>query len=179
MTVRKTKQTVRKRSSKLKEFDKQVDLSALAAATAAATDEVIPINVAADQDNAWYNREDSKHSHIDPKPAENQPAAYLSVSRTDNPDEAIRGLMLFKASPDSALANQVNIDGATYYCASNSAPIRMSNGNSYYLYYTYNIGAGTGGPITSIYAGKYPFVSGRVTALTADRADSGSSRAAL
>ena len=163
----------------LKEFDKQVELGALVEATRQASDEVIPVSVTVDQKEAWYNREDSKHSHIDYKPAEDQPAAYLSVSRTDNPDEAIRAMMLFKASPDNAVPNQITVDGATYYCASNSSPIRMSNGSSYYLYYTYNIGASSGGPITSVSAGSYPFVSGRVTALMADRVDSSTSRAAL
>ena len=165
-------------AKKLEQFDYQVDLNALVAATTAASDEVIPINVAVDQDKAWYNRKGSRLG-VDVKPAEDQPAAYISVARTDKEDEAIRGLLLFKASPDKAVPNQINVDGAAYYCASNSSPIRMDNGSSYYLYYSYNIGVSSGGPITSISAGKSPFISGAVTALVTDRADNGSDRAAL
>ena len=153
----------------LEAFDKQVDLNALALATSAGSDEVIPINVAADQDNAWYNRTDGKKLDVDPP--EDQPAAYLSVARTDKAEEAITGLMLYKSSPDKAVPNQMNVDGAAYYCASNTMPIRMSNGNSYYLYYTYNIGVSSGGPITTLYAGSAPMVNGQTTALVADRAD--------
>ncbi len=153
----------------LEAFDGQVDLNALAMATAAGSDEVVPINVAADQEKAWYNRKDG--SKVDVEPPENQPAAYLSVARTDKAEDAITGLMLYKSSPDKAVPNQMNVDGAAYYCASNTAPIRMSNGNSYFLYYTYNIGVSSGGPITTLYAGTAPLVNGQTTALVADKAD--------
>ena len=45
----------------LKEFDKQVDINAIVAATMAGSDEVVPVNVAADQDKACYSRKDSNN----------------------------------------------------------------------------------------------------------------------
>ncbi len=163
---------------KLKEFDKVVDINALIAATAAGSDEVIPVNVAADQDKAWYSRKDS-NGRLEIEPAEDQPAAYISVARTDKEEEAIRGIMLYKSSPDKAVPNQLVVDGATYYCASNSSPIRMSNGNSYFLYYSYNMGVSPGRPITHITAGSEPFKSRQATALVTDKADTSDSKAVL
>lgn len=162
----------------LESYDKQVDVNALVKATAAATDEVIPVNVAADQDKAWYNRLDSDN-RIDIEPEEDQPAAYISVARTDKEEEAVRGIMLYKSSSDSAVPNQLTVDGATYYCASNTSPIRASNGKNYYLYYSYNIGVSPGRPITSVQAGSDPLVSGQSTALVTDRGDTADSRAVL
>jgi len=130
----------------LKEFDKQVDINAIVAATMAGSDEVVPVNVAADQDKAWYSRKDS-NNRLEIEPAEDQPAAYISVAITDKEEEAIKGIMLYKSSPDKAVPNQLVVDGATYYCASNTSPIKMSNGNSYYLYYSYNMGVSPGRPI--------------------------------
>lgn len=162
----------------LEEFDKQVDINALVAATMAGSDEVIPFNVAADQDKAWYSRKDS-NNRLEIEPAENQPAAYISVARTDKEEEAIRGIMLYKSSPDKAVPNQLVVDGATYYCASNTSPIKMSNGNSYYLYYSYNMGVSPGRPITLITVGSEPFKSKQSTALVTDRADNSNSKAVL
>lgn len=147
-------------------------------ATSAGTDEVIPVNVAADQDKAWYSRKDSK-GRLEIEPAEDQPAAYISVARTDKEEEAIRGIMLYKSSPDKAVPNQLVVDGATYYCASNTSPIKMSNGNSYYLYFTYNMGVSPGRPITFIAAGSEQFRSRQSTALVADRADTSGSKSVL
>lgn len=162
----------------LKEFDKQVDINAIVAATMAGSDEVVPVNVAADQDKAWYSRKDS-NNRLEIEPAEDQPAAYISVARTDKEEEAIKGIMLYKSSPDKAVPNQLVVDGATYYCASNTSPIKMSNGNSYYLYYSYNMGVSPGRPITFITAGSEPFKSRQSTALVTDRADNGNSKAVL
>ena len=166
----------------LEEFDKQVDLNALVAATGAATDEVIPVNVAADNTigakdhQPWYMRTDSS-SRINIEPEKDQPAAYISVARTDKEDEAIRGILLYKSSPDKAVPNQMSVEGATYYCASNNCPIRMSNGNSYYLYYTYNMGVSPGRPLTSIGASATPLITGYATALVTDRGDTEDSKA--
>ena len=84
--------------------------------------------------------------------------------------------MIRRGIIDKAVPNQLHIEGAAYYCASNTSPIRMSNGNSYYLYYSYNIGVSSGGPVTYINASAEPFVSGQTTALVSDRADSGSTK---
>ena len=165
-------------SDVLEQADKQVDLNAIVAATAAGSDEVIPINVAADPDKEWYNRLNSNNT-MELEPLKDQPAAYISVARTDKEEDAVRGIMLYKASPDKAVPNQMNVDGAAYYCASNTSPIRMSNGNSYYLYYSYNIGVSSGGPVTFIYASGEPFESGQTTALVTDKSDSSGQRAML
>ncbi len=165
-------------SDVLEQADKQVDLNAIVAATAAGSDEVIPINVAADPDKEWYNRLNSNNT-MELEPLKDQPPAYISVARTDKEEDAVRGIMLYKASPDKAVPNQMNVDGAAYYCASNTSPIRMSNGNSYYLYYSYNIGVSSGGPVTFIYASGEPFESGQTTALVTDKSDSSGQRAML
>ena len=152
----------------LKNADKQVDLSAMTAAVKAGSDEVILYDVAGDPAKAWYRYVKADDEPLPPDGGD--PAAYISVARTDDADKAIRSIVLLK-SDASAVAEQIQIDNAVYYCASNSTPIKMSNNSKYYLYYSYNQGTTPGKPITEINVSEDVFVSGSATALVVDKAD--------
>ncbi|WP_026836100.1 hypothetical protein [Eubacterium xylanophilum] len=117
----------------------------------------------------------------------NRPATYISVSRTDNEDEAIRGILLFKAPKDTTtVAEKIQVDGVEYKCASPSTPIIMTPSDGkmdpknqsykwkkekYYLYYTYNMGVSPGQPITDVIIDGNVFNSKQSTALCVDKKD--------
>ncbi len=156
----------------LKNYDKQVDLSAMIAATAAGSDEVIPYNIAGDPAKAWNNSvlNTDKLMEKPTPPDGGDPAAYISVARTDDPDKAIRSIVLYQ-SDESAVPEEIKIDRAVYYCASNTTPIRMNDNKKYYVYYSYNIGVSPGKPITELDVSEDVFYTGCSTALVVDKPD--------
>lgn len=152
----------------LEAFDKQVDLKAMSDAVSAGTDEMIPYDVAGDPTKAWYNH---VKAGTDPEPPKKgDPAAYLSVTRTDDVDKAIRSVLLYESDAKNT-PDQLQFDRATYYCASNSTPIKMNNGNTYFVYYSYNQGTVPGKPITELEISDKVFISGFSTALVVNKAD--------
>ena len=148
----------------LKGVDAVTDCQALAQAAGGCTDEVIVTNMSiADQNNAWYNR--SKDGVSERTPPANNPASYIGVNRTDDltDEKAITGILLYKLN-DTVAPNKVEIDDIEYICAGAQVPIIM-NGQSYYLYYTYNEGATPGVPVEDIKIDTMPLISGYATNL--------------
>ncbi len=152
----------------LEAFDKQVDLKAMSDAVSAGTDEMIPYDVAGDPTKAWYNHVKAGSEPEPPKKGD--PAAYLSVTRTDDVDKAIRSVLLYESDAKNT-PDQLQFDRATYYCASNSTSIKMNNGNTYFVYYSYNQGTVPGKPITELEISDKVFISGYSTALVVNKAD--------
>ncbi|MBO6107820.1 MAG: hypothetical protein J6P16_00260 [Eubacterium sp.] len=116
-----------------------------------------------------------------------RPASYVSVTRTDDPNKAVRGLLLFK-SKDEIAAEKIQVGGVEYTCASTSTPIIMSKctegdlddakayeymweTNKYFLYYTTNRGVTPGQPITEITIDEEIFNTGQATVLCVDKKD--------
>ena len=152
----------------LRNFDSQVDLNAMVTATGAGTDEMIHFDAAGETSKAWYSHVKAGDT-IEP-PDKGDPAAYISVARTDDADKAVRSVLLYKSSAKNA-PNAIQVDGATYYCASNSDPIKMNDGNTYFVYYSYNQGTVPGKPITEIDISDSVFISGSSTALVVNKED--------
>ncbi len=121
----------------------------------------------------------------------NRPASYISVSRTDDSEEAIKGILLYKAPKGTkTVPERIQVDGVSYNCASPSTPILMTPADGsnnakeqeykwktvkYYLYYTYNRGVSPGQPITQISIDGNIFNSKQATALCVDKTDKTSS----
>ncbi|WP_026834912.1 hypothetical protein [Eubacterium xylanophilum] len=114
-----------------------------------------------------------------------RPASYIGVERTDDPDEAVKGLILYK-SKEKNVPQRIQVDGADYYCASPSTPIEMRGMDckdddyrlsfkwteeKYYLYYTTNQGVSPGHPITEITVDDNVFNSKQATCLCVDKLD--------
>ena len=152
----------------LEAYDTQVDLIAMQSALESGSDEMIHYDIAGDQSKSWYKTIKAGEKIKPPKKGD--PAAYISVARTDDPDKAIKSLVLYK-SDDKTAANQIKIDGAVYYCASNKKSFTMSNGKKYFLYYSHNQGTAPGKPFTDIDVSEDVFISARATALVVDSAD--------
>ena len=152
----------------LKAYDKQVDLLAMQAATGAASDEMIPFDVAGDPAKSWTRT--LKPDYQPKAPDGGDPAAYVSVARTDSIDKAIKSIVLFR-SDAKAVPDQQQFDSAVYYCASPTTPIKMNDNKTYYIYYSYNQGTVPGKPFTELDISENVFVSGCATALVVDRAD--------
>ena len=167
-TFDKSKKDKKPSNDELKAFDRQVDINALSEATSAGSDEMIPFDLAGDQSKAWYKYVKAGDAPEPPKGGD--PAAYVSVARTDDVNSAIRSVLLYRSSAE-AVANQIQVDRAVYYCASNKTPIRLNDGSTYFLYYSYNQGTVPGKPITELEISDTVFFSGYSTALVADSTD--------
>ena len=139
--------------------------NAMFTAASGCSDEMIVYNFAVkNQNDAWYNRQKDGVGKTDAP--ENKPAAYVGVSRTDDPNKAITGVILFELD-DTVAPNEVRVGSVTYYCAGVSAPIVM-NGKTYFLYYTYNAGVSPGLPIEDIIVDSTPLLPGCATNLCVD-----------
>ena len=153
----------------LEQVDSMANLQAMAGAASGCSDEVIVMNLAADnQNDAWYNRQKKGVGSIEAP--ENVPAAYIGVSRTDSPTQAITGVILYKCKAKTA-PNSITVEKVEYICAGVSAPIYMK-GVKYFLYYTYNSGATPGKPIREITIDSVPLINGSAANLCFDEGGS-------
>ena len=148
---------------KVNEIDPSVNASAMLNAACGCSNELIPFNIGCNQSDAWYNRQ--KNGKADSSAPKDTAAAYIGVSRTDDPTKAITAVLLYQ-NDDYPTANQIKIDNAVYYCDSSSAPIVM-NEKQYYLYYTRNPGVLTGDPIEELVIDELPMIDDGMTALGA------------
>ena len=165
-----SKEQYRKNLEKLKDkvsdkevnaINSSVNAIAMLGAASSAADEMICYNIGCEQKDAWYNRKSGgKSSQSAP---DGVPAAYIGVTRTDNPRDAITGVLLYQ-NDSPFTAARVRIGGADYYCDSTNAPIIM-NGKQYFLYYTKNIGVLNGTPVEEIFIDGEPLAEGWMTAL--------------
>ena len=108
------------------------------------TGEVYNYNIAADQNNVWYNKYDANNSE----------AAYIGVSRTDNERQAITGLIFYRS--DKRPDERIKINGVEYHRTGDSV-------NGYWLYYTKSPGANPGMPMTDLVFDKEPLYEGCAT----------------
>ncbi len=153
----------------LKAVDTIVDGQALSGALAGCSDEVIYTNFAiANQNDAWYNKTSAIiQGHAAATPPENNVAAYIGVTRTNKPEKAIKGVLLYQIN-DTTAPETVKLENVDYFCAGVQAPIEM-NGKTYFLYYTTNSGVSPCAPITDIMVDNNPMVGGYATNLSGDR----------
>ena len=153
---------------KEKVADSIVEGTAMIAAAQTCRDEIIVYNIAAEkQSDAWYNRQSGGIGKTDPP--ENVPAAYIGITRTDNPKSAITGVILYQL--DEMIApGEITCDGVKYTCAGSSMPIIME-GKKYFLYYSRNTGDSVGLPIEDIKIDTTPIISGYATNLCVDKSN--------
>lgn len=162
----------------LKEVDKVVNKTAMAAAASGCADEMLVYNIGVDtkgQSSAWYNRavddkDDPFYTLADRDAPEDVRCAYIGVTRTSNEKDAIRGVLLYQTDATTA-GNTMTYNSVKYYCAGNTYPIYM-NGTKYYLYYTKNSGVSPGKPIEDIKIDNTPIISGYATNLCGDSSHS-------
>ena len=174
----------KKADDEYEELSKSTDHQAMMTASQAGSGEVIVYNMGITKEYQWTNYS-NKDGISKLEPANKyQYASYISVARTDKEQDAVTGLLLFKSN-EKAVPEQIQIQGMTYYCASNTTPLRIvkndKDGNdpkkdkmeyeSYYLYYTYNKGATPGKPLTELSISSDPFTSGQATVLCCDKED--------
>ena len=111
-------------------------------------------NVATDQGTAWYEKYG----------AENSAATYFGVSRTDDENKAITGVILYKGT-SGVPPIRIKVKGIEYHRTGD--PI-----NGYYFYYTKSPGANPGVPVTELSYDHTPIVKGKATALSIASPDS-------
>ncbi len=114
-------------------------------------------------------------------------ASYLSVERTDDINEAVKGILLFKSSAKT-VPERIQVGGVDYYCASVSTPIQMrklEKGDAndpkevkydwkkekFFVYYTTNRGVAPGLPFTDLEVDESVFNSKQATVLCIDKKD--------
>ncbi len=146
--------------------DSMAEGTAMFMAASGCADETIIYNVAApNQSDAWYNRQKDGVGKTDAP--ENVPAAYIGVTRTDDPKKAITGVLLYQLD-DSIAPGEITCGGIKYTCAGTGMPIIM-NGKRYFLYYSRNAGDAAGLPIEDVKIDTTPIISGYATNLCADK----------
>ena len=148
----------------IKGVDVVAEGQAMLAATSGCADELITTNLSINQSDAWYNRQ--KDGKANKEPPSDKASAYIGVTRTNDPEKAIKGIILYQ-NDDKTAANQISIDGVKYLCNNTQMPIFM-NGKRYYLYTTTNSGVIPGVPIEDIEIDSDPIKSGYATALCGD-----------
>ena len=165
-----------------------VDMYAMSSACAVSADEVLIKNLAVNQSDAWYNRKGSnssennvygdRHKHNDYNgdaakqstiPPDISTSAYVGVTRTDNPNNAIRGVLLVQ-NDKWTTEKTIKIGRVVYYCDAIQTPMRV-NGHNYYLYYTFNKGVNAGQPIEDISIDSNALIAGAATAISAKDSD--------
>ena len=170
------------------------DMYAMSSACSVSADEVIIKNLAINQSEAWYNSKGKfsvivpdwkSKTHVHAKyegdfakqsttPSDSDTAAYIGVTRTDNPKQAITGALLVQ-NDKWTTEKTIKIGRVVYYCDAIQTPMRV-NGHNYYLYYTYNTGVNAGQPIEEISVDGNALVQGAATAVCAKDSDIDSER---
>ena len=132
---------------------RSADDSIKIAAYGGCTGEVLDTNIGVDQDYAWYNKLDADSdpvekcrkeyyytgSHLDGK---SKNYSYVGVSYTDDPDEALTGVIRYKYKGSNA-PNRISVGGVKYYKAGDAV-------GDYYYYTTTSENSSPGMPITGI-----------------------------
>ena len=136
--------------------------------------EMIDINVALEKGDRWTDRRETYKTKykdvednykISKKDAVGK-ASYIGVSRTNNANEAIRGIIKYKPKDSKEKKNPpsvITVGKAKYNCA--GSMITGVDGD-YYLYYTTNKGVSPCEPITDIVVDTNLFIADAATALT-------------
>lgn len=151
--------------------------SAWKSAISGANGELIPVNLAVDQKDAWYSKTD-ENGCANTKISSD--TAYIAVSRTDDVSKAIRGLNMVRSTAlklaynkDSKIftpANDINIyskNTPDFHHETGSAEIKGVDGE-YFLYTSLNSGAIPGFPITDIIVNSSVFTDGFSTSMMSD-----------
>ena len=140
-------------------YNRMKDDLCIVSALQSGTDEVILKNLA-----VGYG--DSIQSSFGNCPSQ---AAYIGVSRTDNPLDAVHSIIKFKPANKAEATLTITVSG-TEYIRAGSEPIHDKSGD-YYLYYTTNTGCAPNEPITALDFSSVPLVKDCATALTATETD--------
>ena len=122
--------------------------------------EIYNYNISPDQSTVWYRTE---------RPTSNT-ATYLGVNRTNNANQAITGVLLYRA--DKRPEPEIKVNGIRYKRAGDTPIAGLDQGTSYYLYYTVSPAAGTGGPLTELSFDSTLIRKGEPTAFTITKPDS-------
>ena len=149
------------------------------AALAGSNAEIVQTNLIVPEEEAWYSALKSVKKSIASTDIDHR-CSYIGVSRTDDVNKAICGLLLVKkeaVEPGSAPMAEIVVGGKSsvltsgssgtgtiYYLAQGSNSIPLGDGD-YYLYYSFNPAANPGVPVTEISADASAFTSGMSTTL--------------
>ena len=133
---------------------------------------VLNINLSSKQDETWFSKKDGDKASKD-YPAK---AAYIGVSRTDNPNKALKGLLRYVQKGNKTPPDSIKVGGIEYSKVKNigggNKPIVSDNGEKYHLYQSTSIGASPmSAPITEMSFDDEPLISGGGTVLTVDQED--------
>ena len=143
-----------------------------------ASAEIFNTNLGVLTADAWYNKyqESEKYDKIgtDFYKAE---AGYLGLTYTNNPSQAVHGIIRLNAQDGKTPNETLTVNGAKYSLVANVSskepvPITSPNGRKYYLYTTTSSGGSTiGEPLSEITVSEEVFEPSTATVLTVDKGD--------
>lgn len=141
-----------------KQYSKQSHEICVTQLLAYGTRDVLPYNLS----SPFHN------SPIEKSSGYSTNASYVSVERTNNPNEAITGIIKYSPKDGQEATPTIQVKGATY---TKAGDLIKDGTQEYYLYYTYNSGAVPGTPIETIVVDTEPVLSNHVTMGTAIEVD--------
>lgn len=159
--------------SELKAADYIGDIQAMAGAISGCSGEVIKTPFGPSENHTWfkwrYETTKKKDFYLaETTPPENEPVSYIGITRTNDVNKAIRGILLYRLDETTAPA-KIKVEGVTYNCANIQVPI-WSDGEKYFLYTSTGKGALPGLPLKELIIDYSPLTQGYATALTGDPA---------
>ena len=169
---------------------RQADDYTMLAAVGGSDGEILKTNIAVDQNYAWYNLLDGKDgddivydgsgvytmrvkgvkkylydlnkaSLKLPKPA--RAYSYVGITRTNDPNEALTGIVKYKCTSDQVPA-KISIGGVKYYKAGDRV-------GDYCFYTTTSLNSSPGFPITDLYFDGSASAGGESAVLTTEKTD--------
>lgn len=141
----------------IEDIDKTADDIVISSLLTSCTDEIININIAKAGKDTFQHDYERWSKNV----------SYIGVSRTDDPTQAIHGLLKYEPKDGKAPA-QITVGGVKYTRCGDKI---NDNYRPYWIYAAVSDGAIPGEPITSIVPDTTPIISEAATVLSIDSQD--------
>ena len=142
-------------SDELKAYGKTSDDQCIIGLAGRVDGQIYNYNIAVDQKKAWYNNPETDATQ----------ATYIGVTRTDDPNCAITGVLMYKVTDNKTPPIRIKAGGVEYRRTGDKA-------GDYYFYYTKNPGANPGVPIEDLDFSSEALIKGESTVICVTGADS-------
>ena len=157
VTYKPPQNTERKKysSDELKAYAQTSDDQCIIGLAGKVDGQIYNYNIAIDQNKAWYNNPDTTATQ----------ATYVGVTRTDDPNCAITGVLMYRVTDNNTPPVRIKVGGVEYRRTGDKA-------GDYYFYYTKNPGANPGVPVEDLNFSDTALVKGESTVIGVTGADS-------
>lgn len=142
-------------SKELEAYGKTSDDQCIISLAGRVDGQIYNYNIAVNQKKAWYKDSDTDALQ----------AIYVGVQRTDDPNLAITGVLMYKVTDKNKPPSRLKVDGVEYRRTGDQA-------GDYYFYYTKNPGANPGVPVEDLNFSSEALAYGETTVIGITDVDS-------